>query len=134
MKNFLLKFYFYFLLFSRKQNFFLGLQEKSYKKEANNLRQVDRLCAWGVYHAKPDEATLTLRSSVLCGNSVLRETFSRSDSRLSRNDRSPAFRFCEIFFMREPWQKIQGNSIYFLNEFYLLERSRRKTNMKFVSQ
>ena len=29
---------------------------------------------------------------------------------------------------------VQGNSIYFLNEFYLLERSRRKTNMKFVSQ
>ena len=31
-------------------------------------------------------------------------------------------------------EKKQGNSIYFINEFYLLERSRRKTNMKFVSQ
>ena len=29
---------------------------------------------------------------------------------------------------------VQGNSIYFLKEFYLLERSHRKTNMKFVSQ
>ena len=25
-------------------NFFLGLQEKSYKKEANELWQLDRLC------------------------------------------------------------------------------------------
>ena len=25
-------------------NFFLGLQEKSYKKEANELGQLDRLC------------------------------------------------------------------------------------------
>ena len=64
MKNFLLNFYFYFLLFSRKQNFFLCLKEKSNKKEANNLRQVDRLCAWGVYHAKPDEATLPILESV----------------------------------------------------------------------
>ena len=38
---------------------------------------------------------------------------------------------CEEGFFRVLFQ---GNSIYFLNEFYLLERSRRKTNMKFVSQ
>ena len=52
-------------LFIHGQNFSKSFYLKVAKKEANQLRQVDRLCAWDVYHAKPDEATLTLRSSVL---------------------------------------------------------------------
>ena len=75
--------------------FFFTKKKKVAKKKLATL-QVDRRCAWGVYHAKPDESSVQIlricdcRSSVLCGNKVRMEAFSRSDSRLNHNGRSPA--------------------------------------------